>query len=343
MENQFIKQRLEKLKELQTPSGLFLASKCEGTGYDKVWLRDNFYTALAFEEAEDWETVEQIYHGLLNIFLKHEAKIDWAIENKLEHAWQYIHARYNPVTLEEFHDEWGNKQHDAIGAILFGIGSLEEKGHSVLRNDGDQRILEKLVKYLDAIEYWRCPDNGMWEEHQELHASSIAACVAGLNMVADMVVIPEGLVERGMETLEFQLLPRESQSKFADMAQLSLMYPYGMVEDEHIAGGLRNLEYYLMRGRGMIRYKGDKYYNTDAYGGMEAEWTMGPSWLSVIYSSIGDYVNARRYLNMADGLLHNDMMPELYLSGQAEPNDNVSLAWAEAMYIIANIRLEKNQ
>ena len=48
--DQLIKQHLHLLKNLQYTSGLFAAShKQVGTGYDKAWLRDNFYECLAFE------------------------------------------------------------------------------------------------------------------------------------------------------------------------------------------------------------------------------------------------------------------------------------------------------
>ncbi|MCA9378870.1 protein phosphatase 2C family protein, partial [Candidatus Dojkabacteria bacterium] len=105
---ELIDQHLEILKGLQYDSGLFSASKKDvGTGYNKSWLRDNFYECLAFEVIGDWDTVEKTYDAILQIFLKHEDKIDWAIENKPSSTYQYIHARYNPETFDEFWEEWG--------------------------------------------------------------------------------------------------------------------------------------------------------------------------------------------------------------------------------------------
>ena len=47
---QLIDKHLDNLKSLRAPSGLFLASaKKTSTGYDKSWLRDNFYETIAFE------------------------------------------------------------------------------------------------------------------------------------------------------------------------------------------------------------------------------------------------------------------------------------------------------
>jgi len=49
-----LEKHLNNIRALQVSSGLFLASRSDvSTGYNKAWLRDNFYTCLAFEEIED--------------------------------------------------------------------------------------------------------------------------------------------------------------------------------------------------------------------------------------------------------------------------------------------------
>ena len=89
---QLIDRHLEILKGLQAKSGLFLASKANvPTGYDKSWLRDNFYETIAFEVIGDWDTVEKTYSAILALFLKYEDKIDWAIKQKPQAGYQYIH------------------------------------------------------------------------------------------------------------------------------------------------------------------------------------------------------------------------------------------------------------
>src|SRR3989339_2261492 len=193
------------LCKLIAPSGLFLAAADVGvaTGYDKSWLRDNFYEVMAFEETGDWKTSQKTWHALLDIFLKHEEKINWAIEKRPQFSYQYIHARYNPETFEEFWEEWGNKQNDAVGCILFAIGTHELNGTSVIRGEDDKRIVQTLIDYLDSIEYWQDPDNGVWEEYEEVHASSVGACVAGLKSVSklDIFKVPDHLIQMGEESL----------------------------------------------------------------------------------------------------------------------------------------------
>jgi len=144
-----IKHHLDNLRRLRTPRGLFLASDLAvTTGYDKAWLRDNAYEALAFEYAGDWAVVEKTYHTLLDIFDRHIDKINWATTNKPFETWQFIHARYNPETLEEFWEDWGNKQHDAVGIILFKLAEFEQNGHSMLRNRQDRRTVQTLIYYI---------------------------------------------------------------------------------------------------------------------------------------------------------------------------------------------------
>jgi phosphorylase kinase alpha/beta subunit len=338
-----IKQHRTVLKELQYPSGLFAASnKTLKTGYDKAWLRDNFYECLAFEVLRDWETVYQTYRTILRIFLKHETKIDHAIGNKPEHRHQYIHPRYHPLTFDEYWEEWGNKQNDTVGAILFKIAELEEHNLHLLKSKEDFRIVQKLVDYLCTIEYWHDRDSGMWEEDEEVHASSVGACVAGLMRIGKQpsIHVPPGIIDRGLDTLS-RLLPRESKKKFVDLALLSLIYPYDVVTKKQREDILSNVEYHLERGMGVIRYKNDHYYNKNEDGySEEAEWTFGFSWLSIIYSRLGDERRAEHYaLKALKTITPQGEIPELYYSQTHDPNENLPLGWSESLFVVAMVML----
>ena len=338
--DKLIEQHLQILKNLQYNSGLFAASKKEltKTGYDKPWLRDNFYECLAFVVIKDWETVEKTYEAILKIFLKHEYKIDYAIAQKPEHRYQYIHARFHPETFDEYWEEWGNKQNDSIGAILFMIGELEfHKKGFILKNDDYTRIIGKLVKYLESIHYWCDEDNGVWEESEEVHASSVGACVAGLKSIKriEIIDVPDSLIEKGMETLK-QLLPRESKKKYVDMALLSLIYPYDIVTKEQRREILKNVEYLLLRERGVIRYKNDYYYNKNPDGySEEAEWTLGLSWLAIIYKHLGNKKKAEEFMKKELRDVTPEGLPELYFSNSPKYNENNPLGWSESLFIVA--------
>jgi len=78
-----LRHHLKILKGLQYNSGLFAASKKNSAnGYDKSWLRDNFYECLAFLVLKDDDVIKKTYKAILKIFLKHESKIDNAIAAK---------------------------------------------------------------------------------------------------------------------------------------------------------------------------------------------------------------------------------------------------------------------
>jgi len=357
IDKDILEKHLDNIRNLQSESGLFLASRSDvSTGYNKAWLRDNFYTCLAFEEIEDWETVKKVWKAVLAIFVKHKDKINWAVKNKPYNTYQYIHARYNPETFEEFWEEWGNKQNDAVGAILFKIGDLENRGIKIIENEMEKEILQILVDYLNSIEYWHDLDNGVWEEYEEVHASSVGACVAGLKAVAKLgiVQIPSYLIEKGEESLK-KLLPRESKSKFADLALLSLIYPFNVVSEREARDIIRHIEYHLEKDRGIIRYKNDKYYNKneDEFS-EEAEWCFGFSWLSIIYNKwsedgkkFGDITDsddakkAQEYLEKSFKTIYKDQIPELYYSDSNKPNDNVPLGWAESLFVVALLKAGK--
>jgi phosphorylase kinase alpha/beta subunit len=341
-----IVQHLKILKSLQYESGLFAASRKDApTGYNKSWLRDNFYECLGFIAIHDWETIEHTMSALMKAFEKHEEKIDWAIRKKPEHRHEYIHARIHPETFEEFWEEWGNKQNDSIGAILYLIGQLEKRDHGFLRHGPHTRLVEKLVAYLGSIEYWHDADSGMWEENEEVHASSVGACLAGLKSIRDNtpINVPAEFISRGEESLH-ALLPRESKGKFADLAQLSLIWPYDVVNAVERKQILDNVEYHLLREHGVIRYKNDYYYNKNPDGySEEAEWCFGIAWLLIIYEQLYKEHHDKKYLAKTEEYLkmmlgtvtEQGEVPELYFSHTTEPNENTPLGWSESLFVLA--------
>ena len=322
---------IKTLKKLQHDTGLFSAShKNVATGYHLAWIRDNVYMSLGLEAIKDSRSLRRLYHALLDILLKHEYKIDYAILEKPKHAHQYIHARYDPVTKEEINGHWGNKQNDAIGALLFKVADLEEKGIKIVRDENDKRILQKLVYYLQSIEYWHDKDNGMWEENEEVHASSVGACAAGLKKISKIVFVPQEIVKKGLSTLN-KLLPRESKAKDVDMALLSLIYPYNIASNKQKEQILANVEKKLLRARGIIRYAGDKYYDKNG----EAEWTMGLPWMAIVYRKTGRNGKYKFFMRKTfEAINGNHELPELYFANSDAHNENSPLGWSQSLLLV---------
>jgi phosphorylase kinase alpha/beta subunit len=330
---------LEQVKRLQKPSGVFTASAHNvATGYDKAWLRDIYFMTLGFLETGEIEVVQKAAKALLDLFTKHVEKIDWAIKHKPHETWQRIHARFHPETFEEYWEEWGNSQNDAVGEVLNILVELELRGVSVIETDEQRAVVQKIVDYLVALEYWHDPDNGIWEEDMEVHASSIGSCVAALKKAKqlDWLVVSEEAILFGESALR-HLLPRESGTKFADLALLSLIYPFSVTTESETIEILRNVEYHLTRDKGVIRYKHDRYYNQNSDGySEEAEWCFGLSWLAIIYAQRGEKEKAYYYLRRAKlTVTPAGQVPELYYSHTDIPNENTPLGWAESMYVVA--------
>ncbi len=339
-----IKKHLGEIKKLEKASGIYTASAhTVGTGYDKAWLRDIYFIVQSFLEAGDIETVQRSARALLDVFKKHETKINWAINHKPHETWQYIHARFHPETFEEFWEEWGNRQNDAVGEILNLVCELELRGAGVVADDADKAMVQKIVDYLINLEYWHDPDNGIWEENLEVHASSVGSVVAALKkgQQLDWLNIPEWAIEKGEIALR-ALLPRESADKFADLALLSLIYPFKVVTEAETIEILRNVEYHLKRDKGVIRYKNDRYYNQNVDGySEEAEWCFGLSWLAAIYAERGESDKAWYYLRRAKATVTpNGQVPELYYSHTDIPNDNTPLGWSESIYVVALLKVK---
>ena len=318
------------INKLKTNNNLFGASPNHCTGYDRIWIRDNLYMSIAFDAIKDKITVNDIYKSLLNILLKYENKIDYAIKEKPKEDYKFIHPIYT-TDLEEIKEEWGWKQNDAIGGLLYFIGYLQKQNYNIIQNENDKRIVDKLIQYLNAIQYWKDEDNGMWEENKEIHSSSVGACVAGLKMIKNFTNVPEELIKKGEETLIKQL-PRESTTKNTDLSLLSLIYPYNIITPDMSLLILENIENNLVRKKGVIRYVGDNYYMED---NIEASWTMGLPWMAICYRQIGNIEKYKEYVNKTiNALIDNMQLPELYIKDKIR-NKNTPLGWSQALLVKA--------
>jgi len=329
---------LKILSSLRYPTGVFAASKNEKTGYSNSWIRDSIYISMAFEDIDN-DIVIKTYQALLDFFRKYEWKIDFVINKKIINKNECIHSRFDPWYLSEIDEEWGHLQNDALGLFLFKTAELTNRGFKIVRDYGDLRIIQKIVDYLDAIEYWRHKDNGMWENEEEIHASSVGACLAGLKKLKETmfevdgvlvsISVPQRIISKGKLLLNV-LLPRESAKKDVDLALLSLIWPFNIVNEVQKKQILKNVEERLVRKRGVIRYFGDEYY----YKNGEAEWTLGFPWLAIIYKNM-DQDKFRYYFNKTlEVMTEKGEMPELYFNNSEEYNENTPLGWAQALFLI---------
>ena len=332
------------LERMRGANGLYLASP--SADYSKAWIRDNVYEVMPYAD-KPTSHYEETYGSLMEILRRHEWKVDAMLRAKPRHRDAYVHARFNPETFREFQEPWGNKQNDATGALMWGIAQGIRHGKDVMRDERDRRLVQKLIRMHGALRYWEDADNGMWEENEEVHASSIGAVVAGLRALRDVGFdVPKALIDRGAQALD-GMLPWEGASKGVDLALLSLVWPYRVTTPEQRRLILQHVEKKLLRERGVIRYEGDSYYSklADAHGrdqprefyhGDEAEWCFGLPWLSLIYRDMGWHERADHFLERAYRVQNEPgSLPELYYAKSGEWNANTPLGWSNAMFIMA--------
>jgi phosphorylase kinase alpha/beta subunit len=174
----------------------------------------------------------------------------------------------------------------------------------------------------------------MWEENEEVHASSVGACVAGLKKVQKIVDVDKEFIKKGEIALK-KLLPRESKTKHVDLALLSLIYPYNIIDEKTRLNILKNVEDHLVKENGVIRYIGDRYYNNGHGPDSEAQWTKGFPWLAIIYKQLNRPDKYAYYMRKTFSVMNQrGELPELYYANTHRYNENTPLGWSQALAIV---------
>lgn len=323
------------LQLLRRENGAFVAAS--GEDYNACWVRDQVYSTYAYYYLGEIHTFATGLQVVFDILHNSREKIERAILQKPERSGDYIHAKFDVEALGEITDASGHHQVDAIGLFLFVVARAQRNGVRVIRDRKDREMLQLLVSYLAAVRYFAEPDNGMWEEGVDLHASSIGAAVTGLRELKYMhlAVVPEQLIAAGEAALA-RLLPNESPSREADLAQLSLLWPYRTVDTSTADTILARVKDSLVQSNGINRYLDDNYYRSDS--GISAEWTMGFFWLAIIYADRKEYAEARYWFERGMSTMTPEgHLPELYHNGT--PNLHTPLAWAHSLALIAGVKI----
>jgi phosphorylase kinase alpha/beta subunit len=359
-----IQSQLQILETLVLPNGAVLASP--NAHYRAHWVRDGLYVLMAAQYLGLSDLAHRLIRAPFSIFHKHRARLLRGIRAKAEGKDEFLNARYHPAHFDEIEGEWGHNQLDMIGLFLYLVATLPTKGIDVFhwgRQHEDKILLNHITRYLETLEWWHCEDFGVWEEGPELHASSIGAVLAGLERIRDLddedLVFNEAQLARGREALA-GLLPAESSARHCDFAQLSLIWPFDVLDDDQIQRLLANIEDQLVRDHGVIRYRCDAYFNaaddrlilsrerrsglelvdygprdrdhfTCAVEGSEAQWPLGLAWLSIVHSKL-----AKRYIQHGHAHLDHAHKARHYLErvmACALPVPGMALGWVPELYV----------
>jgi GH15 family glucan-1,4-alpha-glucosidase len=350
MEYDSLKKELFKVSDsLRKPNGTYVASN--GPHYnDFSWMRDIYYQAKPTLK-NDPDTYQLTYNTLTEYIIgcndKYDNKLQWLIDDPMPiNSRRFLHPRFHWETLTEITSNWGNVQLDTFGYYMLGVAEARAAGICIENSD---EVVLKLIKILDAIDYTTVPDNAIWEEYEEVHASSIGAVIGGLtayveeydaffgkNLKDDLMI--RKLIQKGAKTLK-ELLPRESATKNVDLALLTLIYPFNVVDEKTAKTIVKNVTNELERPMGVIRYKGDYYFNSNSNGelaGNECEWCMGFCYLSFAHHQLGNTKLGDKYFKKLidiHELNNKEGIPEGYFSGTKTPNENSTLGWPTCQLI----------
>lgn len=312
------------IQSQQIANGL---AKAGGGDYNKIWIRDNVYVALAYMQSGHLDQAAKIYSELFKIIEKFQTVLD--AKKYPANDSELIHPRYS-LDGNTIAGPWSNKQHDAIGVLLFGVGRLFQLDTKYVSKDIIS-LSQKLINYLENCRYWDDKDNGIWEENPPvLHASSLAACVQGIYQVSSFCSFNEKGHQLAQANLA-QLLPAESSLHSVDMALLSLIWPYGY----KLVTLVESVESKLLKSKGVARYIGDKY---ESIGQEEPQWVMGIPWLGIAHFELGSVQKAKEYLNQTELLYTENGLPESYLANN-QTCRHTPLAWSHAMTIVLRAKL----
>ena len=314
-----IQDQLELLEPMIAPNGAVFASP--NGHYRAHWVRDGLYVLTGALYAGRRDLTRDLIRAPFGIFHKHRARIRQGIRRRPGKNYEYLHARYHPGHFDEFEGEWGHNQLDMIGLFLYLVAKLPGQGIDPFRPGSryeDKLLINQMTRYLETLKWWSCSDFGVWEEAPKQNSSSVGAVLAGLQAVSELedddLFFNEAQLGKGRKALD-KLLPDEAAGRECDLAQLSLIWPYGVLSEEQAAAVLGRIEERLVRERGVIRYVGDGYYNAtderlirtaDSKTGLElvdyreedrksfpaetegseAQWPLGLAWLSIVYSKL---------------------------------------------------------
>lgn len=375
--------------------------------YTDAWVRDNVYSilsawglALAYRRVDDGgieknsgraylleQSVVKLMRGLLTAMMRQAAKVE-----KFKHTQNpldALHAKYHTKTgaVVVGDHEWGHLQLDATSLFLLILAQVTASGLRIVFTIDEVNFVQNLVHYISRT--YRTPDYGIWERgHKtnhgiaELNASSIGMAKAALEALsgfnlfgkdggqASVVHVISDDIARTRITLE-SLLPRESISKEADSAVLSITgFPAFAVDNQIIRAKTEAIICEKLEGRyGCKRFLLDGHqtaledhhrlhyepHELKQFMAIECEWPLFFTYLLLNNLFTGDNDAALRYRTKLEGLLVEQdgwqLLPELYSvpkelieaekadsgSQQRVPNENIPLVWAQSLFMLGSL------
>ena len=372
--------------------------------YGDAWVRDCVYSiqcvwglAIAHRRLngssrrafELEQRVLQLMRGLLAAMMRQAPKVE-RFKRSLRPL-DALHAKFDTGSGATVvpDDGWGHLQLDATAVFLLQLAQITRSGLVVVQTSHERDFVQNLVYYVARA--YRVADYGIWERGDksnhglpERNASSIGMVKAALEALEGIdllgpegdgsyrLTIPQDAIVRLRRALR-SLLPRESSSKEADSACLSVIgYPAWAVDDEDLVVRTRaKIRQDLGGAYGYKRFRRDGHqtviedvsrlhYEPEElaeFEHIECEWPLFLAYELLTACCEERWEEARRWRRRLAELSVEvegvPLLPELYLVGEAaiaaerrnpgsqprQPNDNVPLLWTQSLTWLADLLL----
>ena len=391
--------------ERQDPiSGLLPASTAHTIhgNYGDAWVRDCVYSiqcvwglTLAHRRRDGssspraWELEQHVVALMRGLRQANKVERFKTSLNPLD----ALHAKYDGCSGDPVVDDdaWGHLQLDATSLFLLQLGQLTRGGCAVIRSRDEADFIQNLIHYIARA--YRIPDYGIWERGDkanhgcpERNASSIGMAKAALEALDGLdlygphgngscrVLIPQGAIVRLRRAL-VGLLPRESASKEADSACLSVVgYPAWAVEDSDLVertlrrirrelGGHYGYKRFLRDGHQTVVEDASRLHyepeELSKFEGIESEWPLflafelvtacceqrwddAQSWHTKLkrlaVQTNGDALYPELYLVERDAIENERRNPG---SQRRIANTNLPLIWTQSLAWLGEMLLER--
>ncbi len=333
------KRSIEVFNECSLRNGAIVASNIYDPDYPKnaknyffVWPRDASFVCYACDLLKIRKIPEKFFEWC------------WEAENFKEEGIFYM--RYYPSGKM-----YGRQfQPDQAGTLLWEIFNHSEIFSTSKFNDLAKKIAEGICKSWEGSCFKRHFD--LWEERvaspkrNENFTYSLAMCIKGLDCALKLLGYDKR-IEECLKQMKIVILKAydEKRNCFArmfnskkdltvDSSLVALAWPSEILEpnDERMISTVKKIiEENSVEGRGIMRYKGDKYagYLRRKEGGA---WPVLNFWLSIYFSLAGKRKEAFEYFNWVLERVE-EKLPEQIKDGK--PASIIPLAWSHAMFIIA--------
>ncbi len=303
---------------------LWVAS-LNGNYRGRIWLRDSFFILLYYFMSDQRDTSQKALDRIVSLLEQNGGRPAICYDSDLK-----------PVSVHNFlTGKPADLQNDVMGAIIWIYGAAKNRAYKLGKRWS--QAVNNIIDILYDEHYWEQPDSGMWEMEEDIRASSVGICVAGLRQLSGWSGCDhekvDVLIQEGKKTLKY-LLPQETETRKYDAALLSLIWPFRVVDNQMAMRLLSRISDNLVGSTGIKRFINDPYYNCD---GQEAEWGLFIPQILLAMQSIGFYPLNEKYTEWKSIKKIKEFdYPESFICNNKAPNRNTPLAWTQAMCLMAD-------